>query len=1422
METKCYLGLDCGSVSLNIVVLGDDLSEPICIYRRTRGRPLETLIDATAELRAICGRELMVTSALVTGSGRDLLSRALDIPAINEISAHSAGIQRVDTRVRTIIEIGGQDSKFICIEPASGNSRPRFPVFRMNEICAAGTGAFLDEQAGRLGMPIEDFGQVALRSTNPAAIAGRCAVFAKTDMIHKAQEGVPLPDILMGLSFALARNYIATLIRGDAIVPVVSLQGGVMSNEAVVHAFRTLLALKEEQVTRPPYFTVLGAMGCATLASESQHPAPLSLSVLEERAKAALLVPPVRSSLAPLGPACNTPVPSLQVNAEAHQVAPPLVMGLDIGSVSVKGVIVDRKGCIFREDYRLSMSRPLETLQQVVAALTEGGFAPEAVAVTGSGRYLAGRLIEADTIVNEITAQARAALSHDPNVDTVIEIGGQDSKWICIENGRVKDFEMNRVCAAGTGSFLMEQADRLGIPMGEEFSDRAFASRAPSDLGNRCTVFMESDLIHHQNNRASAADLAAGVCVSVVHNYLERVANHKAIGERVLFLGGVAATPAVKAAFERETGRLFHSPDFFKVSGALGAALKAFDGIEAEKITPKKRLSLRFDPAAIKKKQFRCNRCSNQCLVDKYFPGNRVVHHGGLCDRWEAEQEIGAGQSTPDPFAIRTQLLEECGSRESGHPKRWGMVRSPQFYEWFPFWKGFCDVLGIELALPAVSNRKQFEAGLRFLKVETCLPVKVMAGHLTDLVDAGITTVFHPSVLTEAAETAGMQFTRHCPYIQATSQFFRGSFDVEWQEPLISYERDPDSFQKEHERFARSRGLSRRAAAEAFRRGTEQLREFRSVLLQEGTRFLAGLAEDEPALVVLGKPYHTSDPFLNMNLGSLFRRVGIQAVPGDLYPLDMGGEAPDVTWKYQGTMIRVAREIAADPRLFPVMITFFGCGPDPFTLRHIKQALGGKPLLVLEMDEHSSRAGVITRLEAFLEQVRSYRDSAKGSIGRHAASRESQTETKHEPELESPVCVPQDQFRQTPTHRLHSDNHRAEVLFLPYMADHSFGFAAAARSVGIDARVLPPPDLESEHLGRPLMVGGECHPYALILGDYLKLAQSVPTETAKRSLFYVLGPDACRLGQYSAYIEKVRQERGHSIGVISEIDEGLASFGISGTNRRRVLLRGWEGLNAFDLLMRLYIQMRPFVVDRGHLDATYARSREKLYQALSVGRVRRGMEEGLHELHQVSREDGAPRPIVAVTGDYYTRVVPFANNEVYREIERLGGVLWTPPTFSDAFKLEALRDAFWSLLSGRAKQAAADGLLALYMAVSEFRVKGGRRGRKVVDAPLDLFGFRMWKTAAAYANSHLPPGITAPLVTALDDVQRGADGILNLITLNCSYGTVVTAALMRELKRMPGVPLLTLVFDGLKKTNENTRLEAFMEQVHDRFRRRTA
>jgi len=1236
-------------------------------------------------------------------------------------------------------------------------------------------------------------------------------------MIHKAQEGAPLPDILMGLAFALARNYIATLIRGDALFPVVSLQGGVMSNEAVVHAFRTLLGLAEDEVVRPPHFTVLGAMGCAVLASQQRSGDPFSLQELKERAVRALGNPLPRSFLTPLDPARNVrTVPLVQAENDRTAKAP-LVMGLDIGSVSVKGVVADATGRILWEDYRLSRSRPLETMKEVIKTLSRDGCTPELVAVTGSGRHLAGRLLKADLIVNEITAQARAAEQHDPDVDTVVEIGGQDSKWISLDQGRLKDFEMNRVCAAGTGSFLMEQADRLGIPMGREFSDAAFASHAPADLGTRCTVFMESDLIHHQNTGASTEDLAAGVCISIVKNYVERVATNRPIGNRTLFLGGVAAAPAVQAAFESQIGRRFDVPPFFRVSGALGAALKAIDALEQGEITPEHRGTISFDPAAIRREQFKCSGCPNSCLVDKYYPDNRVVFHGGLCDRWEGEHGNSVGRHAgTDLFKFRADLLDDYASEGRDQDRTWGMVKTPQYFEWFPFWKGYCEELGVSLRLPPTSNRRQFERGLRHLKVETCLPMKVMAGQIADLVESGSRTLFHPSILTEPPSEAAGKMNVHCPYIQASSQFFRGSFEVEWQEPMISYEIHPDSFRKEHIRFALGLGVGRHKAREAFRRGMELQREYTAKLVAAGKEFLTSLGASEQALIVLGKPYHTSDHFLNMNLGSLFQRLGIRAMPADLYPLGQHREAPEVSWKHQGNMIRVAREIAGDPRLFPVLITFFGCGPDPFTLRHVRRALHGKPLLVLEMDEHSSRAGVITRIEAFLERLRHKQPTA--ALG-HV--RPMPTQASHEASVAGVNTESFVATAQRPEKTEVSRRPRPNLLFMPYMADHSYGFAAAARSAGIDARVLPSPDQESEHLGRPHLVGGECHPYALILGDYLKLARSLSTETAERSLFYIFGPDACRLGQYPAYIDLIRREQGIPIGVISDVDQGLEAFGLSAKNRQRLMLRGWEGLNAYDLLMRLFMKIRPTAKDRALLDRVYLQSRDNLFTALSEGRVRQGMEDALNDLSNIPVEDGFDKPVVALTGDYYTRVVPFANNDICSEIERLGGLLWTPPTFSDAIKLGALKDAVWSVLSGRSRQAAYDGLLYLLMVVSEFRVNGGRLARKVRNAPLDLLGRRMWKSAGRYAHIRLPGGIAAPIVTALDDLDRGADGALNLITLNCSYGTVVTAVLSRELKERPGIPMLTLIFDGLKKTNEKTRLEAFMEQVRDRFEARS-
>ncbi|WP_169316365.1 acyl-CoA dehydratase activase [Desulfomonile tiedjei] len=1400
-----FLGIDCGSVSLNLVLLRDNY-EPECVYLRTRGRPLQAFTSGLKELMTRCDNDPGAVCAIVTGSGRELLSQALGIPAVNEITAHATGTHRIDPRVRTIVEIGGQDAKFMRIEPISGRITPRMLVFRMNEICAAGTGAFLDEQAQRLGIEIESFGSIGLKSTHPAHIAGRCAVFAKTDMIHHAQEGTPLPDILMGLAYALARNYMASLIKGEHLEPPVSLQGGVMSNEAVVRALRESLGLQPEEIIVPPMHTVLGALGCAVLAARDHGSLSTSLSGLCKRADAYIVNSSVRR-LPQLGR--SKPFKAEYADCSASDIPElPLILGLDIGSVSVKGVVIDAQGRILKQDYRLSHSESVQAVREVVQVLTEEAPYPTYIAVTGSGRELVGKLLDADLIVNEISAQAAAALFFDPNADAVVEIGGQDSKWISLADGHIQDFEMNRVCAAGTGSFLMAQAERLGLTMGDPFSDAAFKSENPADLGNRCTVFMESDLIHHQNTGASIDDLAAGVCVSIVRNYLERVAGHKTLGKRILFFGGVAATSAVKAAFEQSTGREFQVPPFHRVSGAYGSALKLLEQVKQQALVPNRDRVFKWDDSEISASSFSCNRCSNTCRIGKYLFRNKVVFHGGICERWESAGLDSRRQSADDFFTFRVQMLENlCATDDSNaaNDNTWFMLRHPQFYEWFPFWHSFCRELGITLIPAPRIDRVQFEAGAKKLSVETCMPIKVMAGQLKNLTESGARTIFHPAVLVERFQEEELRPVDFCPYIQASSQFFKGSFDVDWKELFIHGRIDPDSFFHEHTKFAKELGFSGRKARTAFESAMDVQRSFSDSLFDGGKRFLESLGPDEKAIVLLGKPYHVSDPFLNMNIGNIFHRLNIRALPGDLFPLGPEFGERSVSWKHHWQTVRVAQAIATDPRLFPVLLTFFGCGPDAFTYRHIHQALKGKPLLMLEMDEHTSKAGIITRVEAFLDRIR--------NVSRKTAKDQDATAVKRRPPDPGIECLSGrlDEKRTSPIKK----------VYVPYMSDHSFAFSAAAQSIGIEAEVLPPPDEDSEQLGRPHTMGGECHPFVLILGDYLKMAARCPSHEARKSMFYIIGPDACRVGQYPVYIGKIGRQLGFEIEVIENVGQVLTRLGLSRWAEQRILLRLWEGLNAYDVLLQAFLAIRPFAQDHQALNANYFAARDILFRALCDGHVRQGVEDAFNTLYQSAVRESESKPVIAVTGDYYTRIVSYANNGVYKEIESLGGILWSPPMFSDSLKLGYLRNLVWSLLSGRSKSAAGNGLLFALLSLLEFRIKSPDIVKRSLSVPSDLAGLDLWRKVSPHASTKLPTGIIAPLGTALQQVDSGAHGILNLMALNCAYGTVITTALLRTLRNHVNTPMLTLVYDGLKKTNEKTRLEAFMDQVWQHFRAKT-
>jgi len=569
-----YLGVDVGSISVKIAWISAEGRLLSHRYQRHYGQPLEMalqLLDEELQQHA------EVCNIGFTGSSGGCLAELFNAPFENEIVAHGRAAAHLTPQVRTLIEVGGEDSRLITLEEPGTGDAVRIRDFAMNSLCAAGCGSFLDQQASRLGLNIDgEFAEQALASEKPARVAGRCSVFAKTDMIHLQQQATPQCDIVAGLCFAFARNFVSVVARGQEIIAPVAFHGGVSYNQGMVRAFRELLGLAPEDFLVPEHAATAGAVGAALLARKSgPRAAALDLSVLktylEHPREEGRTHPPLPDPGPPPG-SHLAEVPEGE-RLEAY-------LGVDIGSISTNVVLIDEQKRVLAKSYLMTAGRPIEAVRQ---GLREVGDVwatrvnVRGVCTTGSGRYLIGDFLGADVVKNEITAQARAAAEIDPRVDTIFEIGGQDSKYISLEQGAIIDFEMNKACAAGTGSFLEEQAERLGISIKDEFARLALSSPAPVCLGERCTVFMESDLVGFQARGANVADLTAGLAYSIVYNYLNRVVGERKIGEHIFFQGGTAFNRAVVAAFQQVTGKPITVPEHHEVTGAIGCALLAHE-----------------------------------------------------------------------------------------------------------------------------------------------------------------------------------------------------------------------------------------------------------------------------------------------------------------------------------------------------------------------------------------------------------------------------------------------------------------------------------------------------------------------------------------------------------------------------------------------------------------------------------------------------------------------------------------------------------------------------------------------------------------------------------------------------------------------------------------------------------------------------
>jgi predicted CoA-substrate-specific enzyme activase len=1347
-------------------------------YHRHHGHPLDEACRLLEEERV---RHPDMQGIAFTGGGGKRVAEALGRPFENEVVAQARAAAHLTPWVSSVIVVGGEDSFLLLLEADGRADAVQIRDFAMNGLCAAGCGSFLDQQASRLGVHIEDeFGALALASTKPARVAGRCSVFAKSDMIHLQQQATPVSDIVAGLCFAFARNFSAVLARGKVLTLPVAFHGGVALNAGMVRAFREILELAPEQFLVPPHAATAGAVGAALLArmggSQGSWPQLAVLHTLDRQHGTTLCLPALPAPGPPPGSELAAPPPGPPVEA---------YLGVDVGSISTNVVLLDGEKRVLAKSYLMTAGRPIEAVRQGLAeigARFAGRVVVRGVCTTGSGRYLTGDFLGADLVKNEITAQARAAAEIDPQVDTIFEIGGQDAKYIRLEHGAIVDFEMNKVCAAGTGSFLEEQAERLGVNIKDEFAGLALSSAAPVSLGERCTVFMESDLVGKQADGAAVGDLAAGLAYSIVQNYLNRVVNERSVGERIFFQGGTAFNRAVVAAFRQVTGKPVTVPEHHEVTGAIGCALLARE--QARPGTPSRFKGWDLSTRRYTQDSFACRACANQCTINRVrVEGEDTLHYGGRCEKYEKRRSSAEG--IPDLFAEREAMLMEGYQEPATEPGRplIGIPRTMHFSEYAPFWRAFFAALDLPVRLSPPTSKQTIDNGLEATLAEFCFPVKVAHGHVLELIDAGATHLFLPNVQQLPKPHAGYRESVPCPFVSSLPYTLRAVLppgQVSILAPVVDLSIPTREAARLMHPHLKALGVSRKAVQAALESGFSAQQTFNRAMAARGQQVLANLPADATAMVLVSRPYNGCDNAINLEIPRRFRELGVLPIPMDMLPVDevdLSAEFPDLTWRYGQKILGAADIIRRDPRLHAVYLTNFGCGPDSFLLKFFHARMGGKTFLQLEIDEHSSDVGAITRCEAFLDSLQKTTGAAaKGAHFRINAMPDG----------------------------------RQRTIYFPYMCDTAHMLAAAFRSVGQPAEVLPESDAESEAIGKRYCSGKECFPCIITTGDFIRFITRPDVDPSRAAFFMPSVAGGCRFGYYNLLQRMLLDELGFAEVPIFSPNQSRGFYTtLSAHAGQQLIRRAWQGMVAVDMLEKALHHVRPDEVTPGSADRTYQQELTRLTHALEAGQD----PEPLMRPARAAFETLAPvtdgRPWIGLIGEVFVRTHSYSNQQLIRRLEALGGSVWLAPltewlSYVNINQQEdAVQGRQWSEVL-RLK------MIDRVMRNDEHRLARHWEGflPNAIEAPP--------QEAIADGRRYIDPAFRGEAVLGLGKAVQfhrlGLAGVINIMPFTCMPGTITCGIFKRFQQEHDGMPVLNLAFEGQAGGDLDIRLEAFIQQ----------
>ena len=1241
------LGIDVGSTTIKVVALDSYNKVIYNDYRRHFSDIKNTLIDSLEEcFKKIGNFDLKIT---VTGSGGIGVAQWLQCDFQQEVIACTRAVEEFINKTDVVIELGGEDAKITYLKGGIDQ--------RMNGTCAGGTGAFIDQMAILLNTDAQGLNILARDAENIYPIASRCGVFAKTDIQPLINEGAKKSDIAVSIFQAVVDQTISGLACGKPIRGKVTFLGGPLHFlDSLRERFIKTLNLKEGEYFAPENSEIYVALGAAILSENNEIISSKELikklnSISEKEIEDNFLEPLFKNDKEYFDfkkRHDSSVVPKSDLKTYKGNI----FLGIDVGSTTTKAVVLGQNGELLYSSYNNNEGSPLnktlEILKELYILINKDTRIAKAT-VTGYGEGLIKAALGIDIGEIETICHFRGAKEFMPNVEFILDIGGQDMKALMIKDGVINNILLNEACSSGCGSFIEGFSKSLGISI-DEFAKLAISSKRPVDLGSRCTVFMNSKVKQVQKEGVSVSDISAGLSYSVIKNALYKVIkirNFDELGKNIIVQGGTFYNDGILRSFEKITGINVVRPEIAGLMGAYGAALISKENHKENEISTIITRD-KINDFTIETSCERCGICGNNCLLtinkfsetEKYITGNRCERPLG---------EIAKKKNVPNLYKYKLKRIFSYKplSKEEAIRGEIGIPRVLNMYENYPFWFTFLKKLKFKVVLSPISNKEIFKLGIETIPSESaCYPAKISHGHIMYLINKGLKIIFYPCVPYEYKEDSGANNHYNCPMVTSYPDVIKNNIDdlkeknIKYLSPFLSLHNKEKLYKRLYEIFEEF-NVTKKEIIEAVDAAFNERENVVSDIRKKGEETLKYIEEHKMKGIVLsGRPYHI-DPEINHGLTDIITSFNMAVLTEDsvahLGNLERPIRVVD-QWMYHTRLYRAAAFVKERTDLELIQLTSFGCGLDAVTSDQVAEILAsrGKMYTLIKIDEGSNLGAVKIRIRS-LKAAMEEREKNNVKLKNIDNSYKKNLFTK--------------------------EMKKDWTILAPQMSPIHFQFIEkAARASGYNIDVLPANDKEAIEEGIKYVNNDACYPSILVIGQMINALKSGKYDPNKTALIISQTGGGCRATNYVGFLKKGLREAGFpNVPIISLNVLGMErqpGFKIS----YRLIKKLMMGVIYGDLFIRVLYRVRPYETVKGSANKLYEYYREKAFKNVENGNkneMNKLVKEIVKAFDTLEINDEV-KPKVGIVGEILVKYHPTANNNIVDVLEKEGAEVVVP------------------------------------------------------------------------------------------------------------------------------------------------------------------